>query len=92
MPIRGSTVKPECHIAVNMHRFRAAGSNDPGRAGNGKHSTLWNVFISGKSTGRSRNSCGARSSDTTALHATDNRHVDSDFSSDNDRWKAVSDE
>ena len=92
MPVRGSTVKPECHVTVNMHRFRTAGSNDPGCPGNGKHSALRHVYISGKSTGRSRNSGGAWSSDTTALHAADSRHVDSDFSSDNDRWKAVFDE
>ena len=92
MSLRGSTVKLECHITVNMHCFRTPGSNDPGRAGNGKHSTLWIVFIPGKSTGRSRNSGSAWSSDTAALHAADIRHVDPDFSNDHDRWKAVFDQ
>ena len=92
MPVWGGTVKPECHITVKMFYLRTTRSDDSGCTGNGKHSALWNVLVLGKSAGRSRNSGRTRSSDTTALYATDCRHVDPDFSNDNDRWKAVFDE
>lgn len=92
MPFWGSTIQPECHITVNVHDRRTAGGNDSGCTGNGKYSTIRYVFLIGKPAGRGGYSSCPWSPDTAALHAADIRHVDTDFSNDIDRWKAVFDE
>lgn len=92
MSLWGSTVQPECHITVNMYDLRTACSNHTGCTGNGKYTAIRNVFFFGESAGCSCDSSRPWRPDTTALRAADNRHVDTDFSNDNDRWKAVSDQ
>ena len=92
MSFRDITVQPECHITSDVYGFGTASSNDSGCTRNGKHSTVWDVQLTGKPTGRGSNCCSTWSFDPAAVYAFDRRHMDTELSDDFDRRKTVSDE
>lgn len=91
MSVRDGTIDTECHITGDVHSRRTAGGNDTGRTGDGQHTVLWNVYLTGESAGRGSDSGGTWCSDTAAVYAGHIRSMDPDKPDNACRRKTVSD-
>ena len=78
MSVWDDTIESESHVTGSVQCRRAAGCNDTGCTGNGEHTALWDVYITGQSTGSSGNSRSPQRPNP-ALQYEQRAHAESDY-------------